>query len=121
LIPDAVIISKLRRLTSLVAAATVEARLNMLANAFKYDPGQPRVPAGSPEGGQWTSDGESTIGGQFPRFAARISPAREAQCEQQRLHDEIQCRFVGLRACWTQAYLRYGNCLAGLPIPPLNY
>lgn len=117
--PDFVIVSKLRELTSMIAAAAVETRLEMLANTFKYDSGQPRVPAGSPEGGQWASEGE--IGEQFSRFAARISPAREAQCEQQRLHDEIQCRFVGLRACWTQAYLRYGNCLAGLPIPPLNY
>ena len=58
--PDFIIVSKLRELTAMVAAATVEARLNTLANAFKYDPGQPRVLAGSPEGGQWTSNDGST-------------------------------------------------------------
>ena len=52
--PDFVIVSKLRELTSMIAAAAVETRLKILANAVKYSPDQPRVPAGSPEGGQWT-------------------------------------------------------------------
>ena len=84
----------------------------------KYSPGQPRVPAGNPDGGQWTSDTSLA-----PRLVAskRISPAKEAECEAQRLRDEFQCRMVGLRACWQQAYLRYANCLRDLPIPPLNY
>ena len=87
----------------------------------KYDPNQPRVPAGNPDGGQWTSEGGGAVGRLIQLAARRISPAREAECEEIRRRDEIQCRFVGLRACWSQAYLRYGNCLAGLPIPPLNY
>jgi len=92
------------------------------APKFKYDSSQPRVPAGTENGGQWTGGG---LGGAIRRpfrlASARISQAREAECEAMRRRDEIQCRFVGLRACWTQAYLRYGNCLAGLPIPLLNY
>lgn len=55
--PDSVIASKLRELTSMIAAAAVEARLKIPANAIKYDPNRPRAPAGSPEGGQWTSEG----------------------------------------------------------------
>ena len=27
---------------------------------FKYDPNQPRVPAGNPDGGQWTSGGANS-------------------------------------------------------------
>jgi hypothetical protein len=98
-------------------------KLDLMRRHFtgKYDPSQPRVPAGSPDGGQWERS-DSIAGNQlFTPAARRISPAREAECEEMRRRDEIQCRFVGLRACWAQAYLRYGNCLAGLPIPPLNY
>jgi len=32
----------------------------VLENGFKYNPDQPRVPAGNPDGGQWTSDGGET-------------------------------------------------------------
>jgi hypothetical protein len=94
----------------------------------KYDPEQPRVPAGNSGGGQWTSDSNSdadardVLAEDFATdfsAARRISPALEAFCESQRIRDELQCRFVGVRACWAQAYLRYSNCLVGLPIPPL--
>lgn len=34
-----------------------------LADWIKYRPGQPRVPAGSPDGGQWTAVGGSGLGG----------------------------------------------------------
>jgi hypothetical protein len=44
--------------------AIAEARLNLAASRIKsalletrYRPDQPRVPAGSPDGGQWTDDG----------------------------------------------------------------
>jgi hypothetical protein len=51
--------SSLLRLRWLLAAAEVEkcaARIAHLLRA-KYDPNQPRVPAGNPDGGRWTDDG----------------------------------------------------------------
>jgi hypothetical protein len=54
---DSQIVTRLLRLRSQVAAAAVVTRLRLLADALKFDPDQPRVPAGSPEGGQWTSEG----------------------------------------------------------------
>jgi hypothetical protein len=40
-----------------LAALDVELKLCKLIRLLKYSPSQPRVPAGSPEGGQWTSGG----------------------------------------------------------------
>lgn len=46
-----------------IALALLELRRDLLARgswtpvAFKYNPDQPRVPAGNPDGGQWTSGG----------------------------------------------------------------
>lgn len=50
--------------------------------ALKYDPNQPRVPAGNPDGGQWTSEGGATSGedlsdlpdGAKPVFAPAVIP-----------------------------------------------
>jgi hypothetical protein len=44
----------LRRISSLIHASNVEAKLKELARTLetKYDPNQPRVPAGNPDGGQ---------------------------------------------------------------------
>ena len=49
-----------------------------LAVACKYDPNQPRVPAGNPDGGQWTSGGGS--GGFGPSFVGESGdlPSRDA-------------------------------------------
>lgn len=45
------------------AALKVKWKYFRLALALKaYDPSQPRVPAGNPDGGQWTSTGASNIG-----------------------------------------------------------
>ena len=48
-----------RRLSWLLHASVVEAKHAQLARAFKagFNPNQPRVPAGIPEGGQWTGSG----------------------------------------------------------------
>jgi len=87
----------------------------------KYSPDQPRVPAGDPAGGQWTSgDGPETGGAQM-QIAARISPAREAECEIMRRKDEFICKAFKSESCYGQAMLRYSNCLQGRPIPPLNF
>jgi len=49
----------LHRLNWLLRARVVEAKLRELRRAVKagFDPNQPRVPTGSPDGGQWTGGG----------------------------------------------------------------
>jgi hypothetical protein len=42
-------------------------------------------------------------------------------CDSLYLVDLDICRRARSRACYAQAAFRYGNCLAGRPIPPLNY
>lgn len=84
--------------------------------AHKYDPDQPRVPAGNPDGGQWT--GES---GPVRVAARRISEALEKECEVQYSSDKFICNAFQSAACYNQAALRYANCLRELPIPPLNF
>lgn len=53
--------ARLRRMRSLLWAQVVEAKLLDLERALKanFDPNQPRVPAGNPDGGQWTDAGGS--------------------------------------------------------------
>lgn len=136
-----------------VREACRELALQVRGYLRKFDPNEPRVPAGNPDGGQWTTEGggassdaipenshsatqakappgssrgtvESThsIDRQPPQLVARrISPAREAECEEQHDRDIFHCKMVGLRSCYQQAALRYANCLAGLDIPPLIY
>ena len=55
----------------LIHASNAEAKLKELARAVetKYDPNQPRVPAGNPDGGQWTDAG----GGGGPGDSSRSS------------------------------------------------
>jgi hypothetical protein len=141
--------SRLLRLSSLIHANNVEAKLRRLSFAVKasFNPNQPRVPAGNSDAGQWTDAGGGdasnrvtpatgggatdtgrprairTDGERFRDFgsARRISTDLEEQCWAQHMRDIFQCRMVGLRSCYQQAALRYGNCLVGLPIPPLNY
>jgi hypothetical protein len=88
----------------------------------KFDPNQPRVPAGNADSGQWTSEGDRGLGhGAINLAARRISPALLAECEQQYERDLEECRMVGLSTCYQQALLRRANCERGLQIPPLNY
>lgn len=99
--------------------------------ARKYDPNQPRVPAGNSDGGQWTGgasggNSERTISNPLESFAAARRRGRsEAYCSAQYLIDGLLCRSVRpasrAAACWKQASERYANCLAGRQIPPLNY
>lgn len=46
----------------------IEARIHAKAN---FNPAQPRVPAGNPDGGQWTGTGGSTGGGSSPPIPPR--------------------------------------------------
>ena len=64
---------QLLRLKSELAALRVEIRFQRFMRALKaYDPNQPRVPAGSSDGGQWTSGGGSgrvrLVAGDKPRL-----------------------------------------------------
>jgi hypothetical protein len=79
---------------------------------WKYRPDQPRVPAGVPEGGQWTEDG--TI-----RLA--LNRDLETECWEQYERDRFHCSMVGLASCYRQAAERYAACLREKPLPPLNY
>ena len=52
--------ARLHRVSWLLHARVVKAKLSDLRRAVKagFDPNQPRVPAGNPDGGQWTGAGE---------------------------------------------------------------
>lgn len=87
-----------------------------------YNADQPRVPAGSPDGGQWASQNGSLLG-DLPIGSIASSGGRALRnaCEAQLERDIFQCRMVGMRSCYDQAYQRYASCLAKQPIPPFNY
>jgi hypothetical protein len=97
----------------------------------KYDPNQPRVAAGSPQGGQWTSEGGAEVtapsevtlprnsGRPATQIAARISSQRRAECEEQLRKDTFICNTVRTRSCWAQANFRYSLCLIGGYVPPI--
>lgn len=94
-----------------------------------YDPSQPRVPAGSPDGGRWTGGGsasgrDSGVQPKASETPGRLTAASRRQlseCERQFNQDLFQCRMVGLRTCYAQAIVRQIACEKGHPIPPLNY
>ena len=97
--------------------------------AGKYDPNQPRVPAGNPEGGQWT-DGSANFedGGDRQPAKYRLAatgPQTAAYCWNQLTIDNLYCGALLPRsivaACRSQAMQRYAACLAGHPIPPLPF
>jgi hypothetical protein len=48
----------------------------------KFDPDQPRVPAGSPEGGQWTADGASSEGGVADEVLSAVGDLASAEIAQ---------------------------------------
>lgn len=67
-------------LETLVLRIRSESAAIRMSSALKalerhYRPDQPRVPAGSPEGGQWTDEG---IGGRVGRVAAGLEQLRLA-------------------------------------------
>lgn len=53
---------RLHRLNWQIKAQAVEASFRRFVRACKYNPNQPRVAAGNPDGGQWT-DGNGGGGG----------------------------------------------------------
>lgn len=120
----------LLRLRYAFAAANFELKAKQLRRAIeaKFNPDQPRVPAGSPGGGQWTggAEGEGRQEESLATFAAaRRRGNSEAFCEAQYKLDMLECELVmpaSRRAvCRGQAMERYANCIAGRQTPPLSY
>ena len=82
----------------------------------KYSPDQPRVPAGNPDGGQWTSGGSSG-----ETQDGWIDTALLETCENQLNLDGLICTRLKSSSCWAQATFRYSACLRGDPIPFFPY
>jgi hypothetical protein len=98
--------------------------------ARKFDPDQPRAPAGSPDGGRWTSGGgtaapETTGSGTTSERAGSVTVAavrgNAAKCEAQYEADSRLCRIVKTPLCWQQAMKRRAACVSGYDLPPLNF
>jgi hypothetical protein len=103
----------------------------------KYSQDQPRVPAGSSDGGQWTSEGgvsetaspsasaeikpTTRNGNETTQVAMRISPQREKNCEEQYRRDTFICNTIGTISCWQQAAFRFSQCLIGGYVPPIYH
>jgi hypothetical protein len=67
---------QLRRMRALLWGRVLDAKLQALDRAIKaFDPNQPRVPAGNPDGGQWTSGGGGG-GGSDATSDVRVAQAR---------------------------------------------
>lgn len=102
-----------------------------LRKASADDPEHPGWPAGTPEdqGGKFrpkdseNADNENRAGAgrQPPIIVAARSKRNQAECDEQLRLDEFICRSVRTPLCWAQAMERYAACLAGRPIPPLNF
>jgi hypothetical protein len=97
--------------------------------ARKYDPNQPRVPAGNPDGGQWTGGGaDSQDGDDLQPANYLLAPAgaqSAAYCWNQLTIDNLYCGALRpssvVAACRSQAMQRYAACLTGKSIPPLPF
>ena len=98
----------------------------------KYDPNQPRVPAGKPDGGQWTSVGAaltpplSQPSSRMPAPYLLAASGRQsaAYCWNQMQIDMLYCSTLPAlvnAACRAQAMERYSACLAGKRLPPLPF
>jgi hypothetical protein len=93
-------------------AMRVIVRMLQLRLVFKFDPNQPRVPAGQSTGGQWTAVNGIPSGGKW-------NEGNRARCEEQYERDVFQCRMVLWNpACEDRAMRRLAACMKGDPIPP---
>ena len=130
----------MKRATGEGAFETAMTRLGRLLHERRLErrynphwPSQPRMPRGNPGGGQWTDGGASggevlqpsvfaeAVSDEPVQTAAKISPALEQECLEQYERDTFFCTMIRNRACHAQAPERYAACLAGRPIPPLNF
>jgi hypothetical protein len=104
------------------------AEAERLAQSYerKFDPDQPRVPAGNSDGGQWTNGSDSS--GEPEAAPTDISAARRqsaAYCWNQMQIDILYCQSLlpswRVAACISQANERFSACLVGKPMPPLPF
>jgi len=66
----------LREASALIGVAQRELRSLRVSVAWKrFNPNQPRVPAGNPDGGQWTSDGGSSGGARIIQISRGRRPS----------------------------------------------
>jgi hypothetical protein len=93
-------------------------------NDTKYASDQPRVPAGNPDGGQWTSDGAGFLAKPATYRLAANGKQSAAYCWNQMQIDMLYCSTrpapIGA-ACRAQAMERYAACLRRKPLPPLPF
>jgi hypothetical protein len=70
--------TRLCRVSVLLWAEIVEAKLRQLERTVdaKFNPNQPRVPAGNPDGGQWTNGGSGADGETETTLSSIIAVAR---------------------------------------------
>lgn len=94
----------------------------------RFDPNQPRVPAGTATGGQWvqiTRPIDKRIQSPEPTDQrirlAGLRRLTEDECEELYKKDTFHCNMVGLASCHQQAMFRYSDCLSGKTIRPLSY
>ena len=103
--------STLLELKLLICSRAIEGILR------KYRPDQPRVPAGRPEGGQWTTDPDTgTI-----RTAGKWDLRREGECNEQLRLDEEICRASRSPTCWSLTQTRWAACMKNDFIPKLRH
>jgi hypothetical protein len=99
------------RLAHKIADARLSVAHLKLRIAFvKYDPNQPRIPAGQSTGGQWVGRNQ---------LAGKWDETRRQECEAQYESDILQCRMVLWNPfCEDQARSRMTACMKGNPVPP---
>ena len=93
----------------------------MLSFLRKYRPDQPRVPAGNPDGGQWTDDLVSQVPSARIQVAGKWDLSREAECNEQLRLDEELCRAAGSRTCWSLTQPRWAACMKNDYVPTLRF
>ena len=115
--------SKLPNVTDLLAtrSSLLELKLQIVAYQIqcilrKYNPNQPRVPRGRPEGGQWT---DGSAGADRTQVAGKYDPARSELCEAQLALDEDLCRMSASPLCWSSAMNRFAACMKNNFVPKL--
>jgi hypothetical protein len=123
--PDEIVRLEAERDILLVKLWVEALKLQLDLDEKTYDPNQPRVPKGNPDGGQWTDghDDSKPIDGRM--LAQAVTPPRiEALCLDQLRRDMATCGRLSRgrqAACIAQANQRYGACLAQRDIPPLPF
>ncbi|RYG55900.1 MAG: hypothetical protein EON56_04995 [Alphaproteobacteria bacterium] len=110
---------RLKALDQLAAMRMLVKAMLLLRFLRKYDPNQPRAPAGQPDGGRWVNWARPS------KVAGPYNEANRAKCETLYEQDTFQCSFVASarsrQACFEQAMVRHTDCMKGLPIPGLIY